>query len=284
MFRVFSFKPYSPGVSALQAELPLLLSYLNLIAAAAGKIDLAPSTEEFAAAQPAMSVVLQFRCGITVTADRAALVCASDVLDGALTAAEVRALGKSSQPCMLPLADDDVEHWKLLLPLLQAAAEAAVDNGVAARTSGSSSSSSSACPASLNLKTAAVVLRLADKYNMISVCSIITAFLTSNKVSYTQASCASGDPASIWRWLQLASKLNQPQLLDHYKQHIIAQRLVPGSAADIAGLHPTDLAELLLAFMKENAQSRYRCLGCAGRHCTEVRLCSRCSFSPHIRL
>lgn len=31
-------------------------------------------------------------------------------------------------------------------------------------------------------------------------------------------------------------------------------------------------------------QARCRCLGCAGRHCTEVRLCSRCSFSPHIRL
>ncbi|WIA21105.1 hypothetical protein OEZ85_005423 [Tetradesmus obliquus] len=119
---------------------------------------------------------------------------------------------------------------------------------------------------------------------MNSICSIVTGFLTSDQAAYSQASYASGDPASIWRWLQLASQLSQPELLEHYKQLIIARRLVPGSAEDIAGLHPQDSSELLLAFMKESAQARYRCLGCADRHCTEVRLCSRCSFSPHIRL
>jgi hypothetical protein len=51
-----------------------------------------------------MSVLLQFTCGSTLTVGRVALAGASDVLDGALTAAAATADSKQQQPALLGAA------------------------------------------------------------------------------------------------------------------------------------------------------------------------------------
>jgi hypothetical protein len=136
--------------------------------------------------------------------------------------------------------------------------------------------------ASITLSTSEAVLRIADKYDMPQLLKMATSFLCSPEAGYTEAPASSGDPGSIWRFLAIASDHNQPQIVQHLQQLILQRKMVPEDPRDLTVLRPADAQQLLLMFMKANAQTKYHCVRCAVAR-TEIKLCPRCEFSHHFR-